>query len=79
MFDILKNDKNEHVDFFRSLKCNRTRIHRNLFVAIIIYVIIRLIVNIDQYFAKGGELVHPSRRDSGAIHDTVSESNSFNS
>ncbi|XP_069179327.1 PDF receptor isoform X3 [Procambarus clarkii] len=34
--------------YFRSLKNNRTRIHRNLFVAMVIQVMIRLVLYIDQ-------------------------------
>ncbi|XP_064647361.1 PDF receptor-like isoform X7 [Lineus longissimus] len=38
--------------YFRSLKCNRTRIHRNLFIAVIVQVVINLIMYIDQYLDK---------------------------
>ena len=36
----------------RSLKCDRTRIHRNLFIAIIIHVIVSLCMHIDEFVAK---------------------------
>lgn len=38
--------------YFRSLRCHRTRIHRNLLLAIIVQVIIRLVLYIDQYIAR---------------------------
>lgn len=38
--------------YFRSLKCHRTRIHKNLFYAMIIQVIIRLILYVDQWISK---------------------------
>ncbi|XP_048754972.2 PDF receptor-like [Ostrea edulis] len=38
--------------YFRTLRCHRTRIHRNLLVSIIVQVIIRLILYIDQYIAR---------------------------
>ncbi|XP_063596156.1 PDF receptor-like [Penaeus indicus] len=39
--------------YFRSLKNNRTRIHRNLFVAMVIQVMIRLVLYIDQAITRG--------------------------
>ncbi|CAL4125486.1 unnamed protein product, partial [Meganyctiphanes norvegica] len=39
--------------YFRSLKNNRTRIHRNLFVAMLIQVMIRLALYIDQAVIRG--------------------------
>nr|QNG56008.1 pigment dispersing hormone receptor 43673 [Carcinus maenas] len=39
--------------YFRSLKNNRTRIHRNLFVAMVIQVMIRLVLYIDQAIIRG--------------------------
>lgn len=38
---------------FRSLRNNRTRIHKNLFVAMVIQVVIRLTLYIDQALVKG--------------------------
>lgn len=38
--------------YFRTLRCHRTRIHRNLLLAIIVQVIIRLVLYIDQYIAR---------------------------
>ncbi|XP_061180385.1 PDF receptor-like [Saccostrea echinata] len=38
--------------YFRALRCHRTRIHRNLLVAIIVQIIIRLVLYIDQYIAR---------------------------
>ncbi|XP_074659575.1 PDF receptor-like [Tubulanus polymorphus] len=51
--------------YFRSLKCNRTRIHRNLFIAMIIQVTILLVVYTDQYIAKFGPV-----KDQGLISNT---------
>ena len=60
----------------RSLRCDRTRIHRNLFVAIIIHVAILLIVQIDQSVARttGEELAGVVVKATGTIYDTVSGS-----
>lgn len=38
--------------YFRTLRCHRTRIHRNLLLAIVVQVIIRLVLYIDQYIAR---------------------------
>ncbi|KDR09011.1 PDF receptor [Zootermopsis nevadensis] len=38
---------------FRSLRNNRTRIHKNLFIAMVIQVVIRLILYIDQAITRG--------------------------
>ncbi|XP_042234689.1 PDF receptor-like [Homarus americanus] len=43
---------------FRSLKNNRTRIHRNLFVAMVIQVMIRLVLYIDQAIIRGHIVGH---------------------
>ncbi|XP_052809633.1 PDF receptor-like [Mya arenaria] len=58
--------------YFRSLRCHRTRIHRNLFLSIIVQVFIRLIVYVDQFVARmqGGEIGGTSSGSSGAIYDT---------
>lgn len=37
---------------FRSLRNNRTRIHKNLFIAMVIQVLIRLILYIDQAIVR---------------------------
>ncbi|XP_043235104.1 PDF receptor-like isoform X2 [Amphibalanus amphitrite] len=39
---------------FRSLKNNRTKIHRNLFVAMVIQVLVRLVLYLDQVVIRGG-------------------------
>ena len=39
--------------FFRSLRNSRTRIHKNLFVAMVIQVVIRLTLYIDQAVIRG--------------------------
>ena len=59
---------------YRSLKCDRTRIHRNLFLAIIIYVIIQLVVHIDLLVAKtsGSEVGGTIAGEKGTIFNTVS-------
>lgn len=57
----------------RSLKCDRTRIHRNLFIAIIIHVLVSLCMHIDEFIAKsqgtqvGGSVVD----DKGTLSNTV--------
>ncbi|XP_071108807.1 PDF receptor-like isoform X1 [Haliotis cracherodii] len=58
--------------YFRNLKCHRTRIHKNLFVAIIVQISIMLILYIDQYIARtaGGEVAGAASGSSGAIYDT---------
>ncbi|CAG9805319.1 unnamed protein product [Chironomus riparius] len=40
---------------FRSLRNNRTRIHKNLFIAMVIQVLIRLILYIDQAISRAGD------------------------
>ena len=59
--------------YFRSLRCHRTRIHRNLFLAIIIHVIIRLMMHADQMVARSaGGVIGGSTMDSiGTITNTV--------
>lgn len=59
--------------YFRSLRCHRTRIHRNLFVSIIAQTIIRLVLYLDQYAArlKGGEVGGAAGSNSQTIFDTV--------
>ncbi|XP_052247740.1 PDF receptor-like [Dreissena polymorpha] len=58
--------------YFRSLRCHRTRIHRNLFVSIIVQVFIRLLAYVDQYIARAqsGEIAGSPSGSSGAIYDT---------
>ncbi len=62
------------VFLFRSLKCDRTRIHRNLFIAIIIHVLMSLCIHTDEFIAKsqttsiGGSVVE----DKGTLSNTVS-------
>ncbi|XP_071157855.1 PDF receptor-like isoform X2 [Mytilus edulis] len=58
--------------YFRSLRCHRTRIHRNLFVSIIAQTIIRLVLYLDQYAArlKGGEVGGAAGSNSQTIFDT---------
>lgn len=40
--------------YFRTLRNNRTRIHKNLFIAMVIQVVIRLIVYADQAVTRNG-------------------------
>ncbi|KAJ8313895.1 hypothetical protein KUTeg_008456, partial [Tegillarca granosa] len=58
--------------YFRSLRCHRTRIHINLFVAIVVQTIIRLMLYVDQYVARnrGGEIGGTSMGNSETIFDT---------
>ncbi|KAL5007212.1 hypothetical protein ScPMuIL_016018 [Solemya velum] len=46
--------------YFRSLRCPRTRIHRNLFVAIIVQIVIRLVLYIDQDIYKADKMTSSS-------------------
>ena len=59
----------------RSLRCHRTRIHKNLFVAIIVQITMRILMCVDQYVARktGGEIAGATSGSSGALYDTVSE------
>lgn len=41
--------------YYRSLRNNRTRIHKNLFVAMVIQVVIRLTLYIDQALVKSSD------------------------
>ncbi|XP_063242234.1 PDF receptor, partial [Bacillus rossius redtenbacheri] len=43
---------------FRSLRNNRTRIHKNLFIAMVIQVVIRLTLYIDQAVIRGEQVDH---------------------
>lgn len=45
---------------FRSLRNNRTKIHKNLFVAMVIQVIIRLTLYLDQAIIRGGRTIKES-------------------
>lgn len=69
--------------YFRALKCDRTRIHRNLFIAILIHDVIQLIRHTDvsiagQVFdsttvASGGnETLSGVENNKGTIYHTVS-------
>ncbi|PVD30919.1 hypothetical protein C0Q70_10194 [Pomacea canaliculata] len=56
----------------RSLKCHRTRIHKNLFVAISVQIAMRIFLCVDQYIARktGGEVAGAASGSSGALYDT---------
>ncbi|CAG5132161.1 unnamed protein product, partial [Candidula unifasciata] len=57
--------------YFRSLRCHRTRIHKNLFVAMIVQIAMRIIMYVDQLVAKETGQVHgASSGDSNTIYDT---------
>ncbi|XP_025095662.1 PDF receptor-like [Pomacea canaliculata] len=58
--------------YFRSLKCHRTRIHKNLFVAISVQIAMRIFLCVDQYIARktGGEVAGAASGSSGALYDT---------
>ncbi|XP_013418190.1 PDF receptor [Lingula anatina] len=58
--------------YFRSLKCSRTKIHVNLFSAMLIQVLCRLVLYIDQYVARlvAGEIAGAAAGTSGTISDT---------
>lgn len=53
MSSVFSNNICERV-CFRSLRNNRTRIHKNLFVAMVIQVLIRLTLYIDQALIRSG-------------------------
>lgn len=59
---------------YRSLKCHRTRIHRNLFSAILLHVVIRLVNHIDHLVARtsGEEVGGAMVMRGGTIYNTVS-------
>ena len=66
-----------HNVLFRALKCDRTRIHRQLFLAIIIHVLVQLIVHTDSFVAKasGSEVGGTTAGEKkGTIYNTVSSS-----
>lgn len=58
----------------RTLRCHRTRIHRNLFVAILIHIAIQLTVHTDQFVARlsGDDVGGTAVSSLGTIHNTVS-------
>ncbi|BFZ01893.1 hypothetical protein BsWGS_04932 [Bradybaena similaris] len=57
--------------YFRSLKCHRTRIHKNLFVAMLVQISMRVVMYADQLVAKGSGEVHGAASgSSNTIYDT---------
>jgi len=40
---------------FRGIHCDRVRIHRNLFVAVLVHVVILIVKNIDQLIAVSAD------------------------
>ena len=56
----------------RSLKNNRTKIHRNLFVAMVIQVLVRLVLYLDQLVTRGGDSDTECRVQVQGIDNTVS-------
>lgn len=56
---------------YRSLRNNRTRIHKNLFVAMVIQVIIRLTLYLDQALIRSGQ--ESGNGSISGIDNTVSE------
>ncbi|KAI0243281.1 PDF receptor [Lamellibrachia satsuma] len=58
--------------YFRTLRCHRTRIHRNLFVAILIHIAIQLTVHTDQFVARlsGDDVGGTAVSSLGTIHNT---------
>ena len=61
----------EYCSTCRSLRNNRTRIHKNLFVAMLMQVVIRLTLYVDQGFSPPGRSVG-SLSQHGFVHNTVS-------
>lgn len=58
---------------FRSLRNNRTRIHKNLFVAMVIQVLVRLTLYLDQAIIRNGhEAIGNDKRN--GIENTVGTS-----
>lgn len=67
---IISSKITELFSCYRSLRNNRTRIHKNLFIAMVIQVIIRLTLYLDQALIRRGQ---ESGNDSVAgIDNTVS-------
>ena len=62
------------VSCFRGLRCHRTRIHVNLFVAISIHIVAQLIMNIDGLIGQstGSEVGGVTIGNSGVITNRVS-------
>ncbi|XP_059148370.1 PDF receptor-like [Physella acuta] len=58
--------------YFSTLKCHRTRIHKNLFVAMIVQISMRIILYVDQLVARetGGKIAGAASGDSNTIYDT---------
>ncbi|CAL1528814.1 unnamed protein product [Lymnaea stagnalis] len=58
--------------YFSTLKCHRTRIHKNLFVAMIVQISMRIVLYVDQLVARetGGKVAGVASGDSNTIYDT---------
>ncbi|KAH9518352.1 hypothetical protein Btru_016506 [Bulinus truncatus] len=58
--------------YFSTLKCHRTRIHKNLFVAMIVQISMRIVLYVDQLVAReiGGKIAGAASGDSNTIYDT---------
>ncbi|CAG7727867.1 unnamed protein product, partial [Allacma fusca] len=58
--------------YFRSLRNPRTRLHRHLFIAVIIQVVVRLTLYIDQFIVRSKQLgdKSPDQQDAQGIDNT---------
>ena len=70
---MISTSSNHH-PFHSTLRCHRTRIHRNLFVAILVHTGIQLSTHIDQFVSRtfGGEVGGVMISSLGTIYNTVS-------
>ena len=66
---------------FRSLRSKEKRIHRQLYLAMIIQIVIRLIINTDQYITRIGTIIEGSDAQSSSndteVVDTSETNNSY--
>ena len=65
--------------FLRSLKSKEKRIHRQLYLAMIIQIVIRLIINTDQYITRIGTIIEGSDPESSSNNTEVDDTSSTNS
>ena len=65
--------------FLRSLKSKEKRIHRQLYLAMIIQIVIRLIINTDQYITRIGTIIEGSDSESSSNNTEADDTSSTNS
>ena len=69
----------EIFSFLRSLKSKEKRIHRQLYLAMIIQIVIRLIINTDQYITRIGTIIEGSDSESSSNNTEANDPSSTNS